>query len=250
MDNKNYICMMCNKCFRSNYELNRHKNKKIKCVSNKYKLEDIDNLKVLINIIQIKDDELFQKKVQIDNQNNKILLLEKQIEQIMNITKNKMEKEKTNRTTNNVNKGTINNINITLSYGKEATDHITNKQYNTIFKRSNKSVPYLVLLKHFDVDKPENHNVYISNMRDEYAHIFTGDKWAVDDKEYILHQLYIDNLEFLMEKYDDMKKKEELSEISIKKFDLFIEKRENKDVVANVKKDIKKVLYNNRNIVI
>jgi hypothetical protein len=176
--------------------------------------------------------------------------LEKQIEQIMNITKNKIAKEKTNKITNNVNRGTINNINITLSYGKETTDHITNKQYNTIFKRSNKSVPYLVLLKHFDIDKPENHNVYISNMRDEYAHIFTGDKWTVDDKEYILHQLYVDNLEFLMDKYDDMKKKEELSEISIKKFDLFIEKHKNKDTIANVKKDIKKVLYNNRNIII
>jgi hypothetical protein len=36
---------------------------------------------------------------------------------------------------------------------------------------------------HFDVNKPQNHNIYISNLKNKYIMIYDGNKWECKDRE-------------------------------------------------------------------
>lgn len=63
-----------------------------------------------------------------------------------------------------------------MEYGKENISYLTTKDYAQIFNRGTMSVPALVEKVHFDKNKPENHNVYISNMRADYALVYNNEK--------------------------------------------------------------------------
>jgi hypothetical protein len=216
------------------------------------------------------NDIIKQQKIIIDHQKEKTLQLKKQIEQMIKISSD-ATKRKTNKTTNkktinnttnnntnndnsNTTNNTINNIHIT-THGRENTDHISIDQYNDVFRRSKKSVPMFVKMVHFDENNKQNNNVYISNLHDGFAHKFEDGKWLVDDEHDIIEALYESNALFLKDKYDDMKSKEELTESSFK-FDNFIEiksddddvKPEKTEMENDIKKNIKKVLYNGRQI--
>ena len=68
--------------------------------------------------------------------------------------------------------GIINNISTTnvlnniklLSYSKTDRSHLTDKDIIKCLKHSNFCIPHLIEKIHFDKNKPENHNVYISNL--------------------------------------------------------------------------------------
>jgi hypothetical protein len=235
-----HICSQCYKQFKTKNDLTRHKNKKFKCKPIEEQINENTDISTLINIIKYKCKEVQQKDEIIKQHNN---------------VNYHTPTQTINNTTNNINKGTvnkiktINNINITLPFGQEKTDHFTVDQLNNIFKRCMKCAVFSVKLKHFNPENPENHNVFISNLRDEYAQVFNGDKWMIDNKDDVIQQLYDDNVEFLIGKYSEMKSKKELNELSIKKFDRFMTMKDNESTINTAKKDIKKVLYNNRDIV-
>ena len=48
-----------------------------------------------------------------------------------------------------------------------------------------KLVHIMVLIEkvHFDVNKPQNHNIYISNLKNKYIMIYDGNKWECKDRE-------------------------------------------------------------------
>jgi len=250
--------MTCNKTFKSKYDLNRHNNKKYKCTYDDAQLKNITDKNIYIEIIKQKNTLLTQMENEIKLIKNEIKLKDEII---------KLNRCNTNiENTTNTNKGTINNttnnnINITLPFGKEV-DKITDAEYNDVFKRCYACIAYYVRLKHFSNDNPENHNVFISNMRDQYIQIFENDAWKIDDKEYTLQQLYDVNIEILKNKFNDMKQNDTLTDISIQKFDKFIDAveydNENMDnakkamqdeIINNIKNDLKKVLYNGRSVV-
>jgi len=275
MSDTKYNCSTCCKQFRSNYELNRHINKKNKCIFDENQISDINNVKYLMNMIKLKDNKMIeqndiikQQKNIIDHQKDKTLQLEKQIEQMIKISSdtakrkiNKTTNKKTINNTTNDNSNTINNtthntIHIT-THGRENTDHITLEQYNDVFKKNKKSIPMFVKMVHFDENNKQNQNVYISNLHDGFAHKYEDNKWMIDDEHEIIEALYESNAMFLKDKYDDMKSKEELTKTSLR-FDDFIYVRGDEDDVNpektemenDIKKNIKKVLYNGRHIII
>jgi len=73
------------------------------------------------------------------------------------------------QTQNNITQNNTFNI---LAFGKEDLSHITDDTYKKIINKGFKSVPALVDAIHFNKDKPENHNIYISNIRDDYILVF------------------------------------------------------------------------------
>ena len=36
---------------------------------------------------------------------------------------------------------------------------------------------------HFNPTKPENHNIYISNLKNNYVMIYNGNKWLIRDRD-------------------------------------------------------------------
>src|SRR6056297_2906467 len=54
-----------------------------------------------------------------------------------------------------------------LGYKETDTSHLTDEDYKECVSRVNLSVPHLIQKLHFNKDKPENHNIYISNLKNK-----------------------------------------------------------------------------------
>jgi archaellum component FlaF (FlaF/FlaG flagellin family) len=109
---------------------------------------------------------------EMQNQNKRIQIQNDALIKKISKLETKMVQNNTNNTINN-NNSNNNNINIkVVAFGKEDKDVLTDNEIFKILKRGFYSVPELIKAIHFNKDKPENHNVYISNMRDKYVMVF------------------------------------------------------------------------------
>ena len=110
-------------------------------------------------------------------------------------------------------------------------------------------IPHLIKKIHFDPKKPENHNIYISNIKNNYVMIYDGDKWVIKDRDESIDEL-INTNEFILEQQLDewIEHGGKFPEI-MKKFKRYLDKRENDVVVDKIKNEIKMILFNNRCLV-
>ena len=161
--------------------------------------------------------------------------------------KNSEYKNIINNTQNNIQNQT-NNITFKINaYGTENTSKITVNDYKRILGRGMNSVPVFVEKLHFDENTPENHNVYISNLRDEYVLMYDGKKWRLNNRDDALQQLYEDKSDILETKFEELI--EQLDESTIKMFNRFLKIKDDDDEkIKVIKKELKKTLYDNREI--
>lgn len=109
------------------------------------------------------------------------------------------------------------------------------------------SVPALVEKVHFDKNKPENQNIYMSNMRNDFVLVYDGNDWKLVNKDEVLDELYDDKVCILENKFQELIDK--LPERIIDKFKKFLDKADNDSTKENIKTDLKLLLYNNRKMV-
>lgn len=156
-----------------------------------------------------------------------------------------------NQTNNNCNNTTNNTFNIQLvAYGKEDKESLTKKELFKILSKGFDSVPELVRAIHFDEKRPENHNLFISNMRDSYVMVFDGNRWTLVDRKETIDNILDNGKEFLVLKYDDIKSIcNEKQKLILKKFNRFANQIDNcperRKTIVN---DIKMILYNGREL--
>jgi hypothetical protein len=147
--------------------------------------------------------------------------------------------------------GTQNNIQINqiiVPYGNENLEKITVSEYKKLMIRGMNSVPEFVKYIHFNKDKPEYHNIYISNIRDSHALIYDGKDWQLRDRDETIEQLYNDKADILEMKFEEMLDK--LDDQTIKMFKKFLQiKDTDNEVVKKIKKELKVILYNNRKLI-
>ena len=175
------------------------------------------------------------------------------IQKIYELKKELIEKDSVKSDEININSknnisvnNTVNNITIN-AYGKEDLSHITDKDYKNIFSKCNSAIPMLIELVHFNEDKPENTNVYISNMKSQFAYVYDGKKWILKNKNELIDDIYDNKCIILLEKYDDLKNI--LNDQTIRIFEHFKNKYDTDDMKENVLNRIELVLYNNRNLI-
>jgi molecular chaperone DnaK (HSP70) len=109
------------------------------------------------------------------------------------------------------------------------------------------STPALVEKLHFDKNLPENHNVYISNLRDDYVLMYDGKIWRLKDRDDALQQLYEDKSDILETKFEELIEK--LDDQTIRMFNRFLKIKDTDDEkIKIIKKELKKTLYENREI--
>jgi hypothetical protein len=140
-----------------------------------------------------------------------------------------------------------NHLNIKLlAFGNEDMSHLVDSVYKKILNKGFKSVPTLVNFVHFNRNKPQNHNVYISNIQTNYALVYDGDDWKLKERDDVLRQLIDDLTAILSDKFDELSAT--LDEHTIKKFKRFLGQKNESEVAASIKNEIKLMLYNNKKI--
>jgi hypothetical protein len=225
-----HTCKYCERKFKFASCLSRH----IKYTCKKNKDEDFKELARLMNEQNQKKDEQIEM---ILKQNEK---LQKQIDKLSNKLK-----------IQNINHGTINhsnNINIKLlNFSETDYSHLSKKDYIKCIKDCNHCVKTLIQKVHFNKTKPENMNIYISNIKGEYAMIYSDNKWQITIKKEQIDDLYEYNEVVLENWYKQYK--HEYPHI-IDSFQRYLKnKDEAEDFMINrVKEQILLMLYNKRNI--
>jgi hypothetical protein len=242
-------CIYCNEIFTRKYNLTRHMdgrckikkqhNEKDKHMLEILKQQDIENK---IIELQIMKHDMDEREKQFNALIDKLIKFEKvnDLKKGNNNSNNNIISTNSNNNSNNVN-----NISITINaHGKEDLSHLTEEDYKKIFKLCNSSVPAFIELKHFDKNHPENCNVFISNINSEYASVYNGNQWILKDKNKVIGDLYDDNCDYLIDKFNDLKHK---LNVTLKaNFGKFIDKHESDKTIKQMSKNIKLVLYNNR----
>uniref|UniRef100_A0A6C0EV55 Uncharacterized protein n=1 Tax=viral metagenome TaxID=1070528 RepID=A0A6C0EV55_9ZZZZ len=213
------VCKYCNKEFKHMQSMYRH----IKYTCKQNKDEDVKELVRLMNLrLEQKDKELELHKKQIDTQ-------EKQIEKLMG------------KLQINIHGNVIQNIQL-LPYKETDYSHLTEKDYVGAIKRVNFCVRHIIEKIHFNPSKPENMNIYISNLKDKYMMMYEGGNWNIKNKTE-LDNLY-DDKEMLLEDWLD-KEQHKYPELK-EKFERYINNKEKDDTLNMIKDDIKMMLYNKK----
>lgn len=251
-----YICEKCKKEFKqkSNYEYHIHR--KNSCL----KLDEpIKFICPFCNHDFTKNSSLKRHLEQ--NCSNKptktdtINLMQKQILQMQEEIKKLNENNKTeiNNNKTEINNNTYNNtINFNFNqnaFGKENYDYISDSEFRNILSKGLKSIFTLIKRLHFDKDHPENHNIYIPNFSNGYLLMYDGDDWNIVENNDGLTHLFENGTSILEKKHEQMFDK--LDDYAKGMFAHLIDARdEDTPAIKGIKKELKALLYNKRNIAI
>jgi hypothetical protein len=219
---KELICNFCKKEYSSKKNLWRHI--KNSCKEKKTQEEYKRNMN---NLVDKLNEQLEKRDKQIDEQNNQIKELIKKVGITQNIQ---------------------NNIKI-LAYKNTDLSHLTDNDYMYCLNRSNMVIPNLIKRIHFDPKKPENHNIYIGNIKNKYVMIYDGNKWNLQNQDETIEDIIDINEYVLEQKLEEwVENGNEYPDI-MRKFNRYLEKKEKDEVLNAVKEEIKLVLFNNRKVI-
>jgi hypothetical protein len=228
-----FECKYCHAKFKYRQGMYRH----IKYTCKKNDDEDFKELARLLNE-QTNEFRRFQKNTQkqIDKLTQKL--------QIQNVNNGTLY----TGTVNNDNKMIQNvvNMNIKLLNHKDTDySHLTPKDYVTCIKDCNHCVKTLIEKVHFNQKKPENMNIYISNIKGNYIMIYKENEWQICKRKEKIDDLYEYNEMVLETWYDEYKEK--YPEI-IKSFKRYLHNKDGNDLLNKVKDEILLMLYNKRKL--
>ena len=77
------------------------------------------------------------------------------------------------------------------NYGYENLDYITNEQMVEIISKKGDGVIKMILLKHFNILHPENHNVIING---DNCTVYKNDNWVKINRDTLIADLYYDGI--------------------------------------------------------
>ena len=226
-----YSCKYCGQMYKHKQSVTKH----IKYSCTKNKTEDLTELVRLLNLQLEQQKNEFQ--VQLQSQTKQIDTQSKQIEKLM-------EKLEINNTYNTNSNNTINVTNINLlNYKDTDTSHLTNNDYKKCLEQASRCVLKLIEKVHFNPEKPENMNIYISNMKNNYMMMYKENKWNLVKKEE-MDSVY-NHKEDLIIEWFNLNKDPEL----IKYFERFVDLKEDKPTAEAVQEEYKLMLFNNRTLI-
>ena len=179
------------------------------------------------------------KSLKLKEKDNKVKELEEKIKELENANANA---NITNITNNN-------NIFIINVNGLRETDHsmLTDKDFLRCIGRFKNSVPELIKRVHFNPKYPENHNIYISNIRNKYAMVYDSKnkQWVTKTKDRLIDDLIVDK-EYEMSAWLDEGEKYPKA---YKEFNRYLDMKEEDGVLDTIREEIKLTLYNNRDFI-
>ena len=237
---KTYTCKYCDQVFKHQSSLCKH----VKYTCKKNKDED---LKEFVRLLNEKIDKM---QATMDLQNSMIQEKEKEIKKRdkendalhkkINKLSSKLQIKNVN---NNINKGIINNTNIVLNnYRDTDMSHLKDKDFKFLIKQVNHCIPKMIEKIHFNPEKPENMNVYISNKKEKYIMIFNDFAWKLKDRDSELNKMLMRNFGAIEEWYRNSEQGSKFKWY----FDKLESNLDDKELEHEIKEHMKLVLYNNR----
>ena len=189
-----------------------------------------EDLKELVRLLNL---QLDQKEKEMEMQRKQIDCQTKQIEKLMG----KLEINGSFNTTNNIQS----NIQL-LAYKDTDLSHLTEKDYMFCIKKVNFCVKNLIERIHFNPDKPENMNIYISNLKDKYLMMYEAGNWNIKHKSEL--DILYEEKEMLLEQWldEEQDKYPELKD----KFIRYLNNKENDETLNMIKDEIKMMMYNSK----
>ena len=230
---EHFPCKYCNKVFKYKQGMYRH----IKYTCKKNKDEDFQELARLMNE---KEKQMSLKETTMKSMKDDMIKMQKQIDKLTN----KLQIQ-------NINHGTIQNcnnlVNIQLlNHNDTDYSHLTPNDYANCINDCNKCVKTLIEKVHFNIDKPENMNIFLSNIKGKYIMIYKDNTWQIQDKKRQIDDLY-DNNEMVLENWYD-EYKEKYPNI-IQSFQRYLQNRDEDIVLNKIKEEILLMLYNKRKMI-
>jgi len=226
-----FPCEYCGQRFKHKSSMYKH----IKYTCTKNKDEDIKELVRLMNLqLEQKDKEIDMHKKQLESQSKQLEIQSRQIDKLAN-------KLGINGSFNTIN---IQNIQL-LSFKDTDYSHLTEKDYVQGINQHVSCVKKFIEKVHFNPTKPENMNVYISNLKDKYLMVYENGNWNIKNKKTELDSLYR-NKEVMLE--DWIKVQDNYPELK-EKFNKYLHDIENDETLNDIKEEIKMMMYNKRNLI-
>lgn len=215
-----FFCKYCGQTFKHPQSVSKH----IKYSCKKNADEDLKELVRLLNVqIQQKDHELETQKKHMETQ-------QRQIDKLM-------DKLQVNHITHNT---YVQNI---LSYRNTDVSHLTHEDYTRAILKVNSCVKEMIEKIHFNPDKPENMNIYISNMKDKYIMVYEDGNWTIKNKASELNELY-DEKEMLLEDWLDEYGNPTLRQ----KFAKYLNNKTHEETMTMIKDNVKMMMYNKKKL--
>jgi hypothetical protein len=218
-----YACKYCGQKYKHRQSVTKH----IKYSCTKNKAEDFTELVRLMNLQMETQKKEYQSLIQ--NQSKQIENQSKQIEKLMG----KLEINGSFNTTN------IQNIQL-LNYKDTDVSHLTDEDYRRCIKKVCFCVMNLIEKVHYNPEKPENMNIYISNMKDKYMMVYEDGKWLLKNKKEINH-LY-EEKEMMLEQWIEENKDPEMDKFFSRYLDL---KKDNKTMQL-IQDELKLMMFNQK----
>jgi hypothetical protein len=187
----------------------------------------------------------------------KVKTMENEIYNMTKLINELQTKSSGNTTINNYNTvNNNNNININ-AYGT----YKPTINYTQLEKLLNigayKAIKLLIDTNHFNKEKPENMNFYISNYKDNIGRIFDGESWVIKDGDHLVDEIYdlyqslvdsaIEELQEVSENEEEQKNK--LVERMNNTIELWCKRTNNNKFINGIKEDLKKHFHGKKDIV-
>jgi hypothetical protein len=218
-----FTCKYCDQKYKHSQSLNKH----IKYSCTKNKTEDLTELVRLMNL-QMETHRQLQSQIQ--SQSKQIENQNKQIEKL----KGKLEIHGSFNTTN------IQNIQL-LNYKDTDVSHLTDNDYRRCIKKVCYCVMNLIETVHFNPNKPENMNIYISNMKDKYLMVYEDGKWILKNKKELGH-LYEDK-ELMLEQWIEDNKDPQMDQF----FRRYLDLKKDNETMLHIQDELKLMMFNKKN---
>ena len=204
-------CIYCNKIYSKTSNLKRHleKNCKEKDKKEKAKLEEVS----------LEKEEIALMKQMMDQKDEEMALLRKQIELLMTKIGNTNIETQNNNNCNNTN---ITNIQIN-GWGEEDKSHLTDKFLRFCYDRPFTSIQRVIEAVFFNPDCPNNWNCMIKDDKSSKALIYNKQKdaWLKTETTGIVDDLVHTGYGILDENFDKQREANKLTDRIIEKFTSF-----------------------------
>lgn len=243
--NNETTCKYCESIFTRKDSLKRHYDRcKIKNDEDNKIKKELEELKIENKRVK-EETEIFKKEMAI---------MKKQMLEIMNKqnkihpkTLTKINKQLNNNTLND-NKVINNNINI-IALGGESLDTLFSKnQQISILNHKYQCLPHLIKEVHFNDSYPQFKNILITNTQNTIAYKYDNNekKFIAIDKNDLLEDIILERMGDIETFYDNTNN--ELDARTKNIIQTFIDKMDTNEEYKEIKKkEIKLIIYNNRN---